>query len=154
MSATNCPVILPKFRLPRKFMDLLHAANLRHGTDSFTFPSEGRRAEDFFRPKNPKASAGFEPANLGTKGQHATHRPPKPMYFMYMYLLYFMYSLTCNISWNSKIMQIFSPECNAVSSFTSLKTLHSHHCTADIYWSEGIQRDVTLLKQTSLNISN
>ena len=27
------------------------------------FPSEGRRAEDFF--------AGFEPANSGTKGQHA-----------------------------------------------------------------------------------
>ena len=25
----------------------------------------------FFRPKNPKASAGIEPANLGTKGQHA-----------------------------------------------------------------------------------
>ena len=23
------------------------------------------------------ASAGFEPANLGTKGQHATPRPPK-----------------------------------------------------------------------------
>ena len=31
----------------------------------------------FFRPKNPMASAGFEPANLGTKGQHATPRPPK-----------------------------------------------------------------------------
>jgi hypothetical protein len=39
------------------------------------FPSEGRPAEDFFHPKNPTASAGFEPANLGTKGQHATgHR--------------------------------------------------------------------------------
>jgi hypothetical protein len=25
------------------------------------------------------ASAGFEPANLGTKGQHATPRPPKPL---------------------------------------------------------------------------
>jgi len=24
------------------------------------------------------ASARFEPANLGTKGQHATPRPPKP----------------------------------------------------------------------------
>ena len=36
------------------------------------FPSEGRRAEDFFALKNPTASAGFEPANLGTKGQHAT----------------------------------------------------------------------------------
>jgi hypothetical protein len=43
------------------------------------FPSEGRRAEDFFRPKNPTASAGFEPANLGNKGQHATSRPPKPL---------------------------------------------------------------------------
>ena len=28
--------------------------------------------------KNATASAGFEPANLGTKGQHATPRPPKP----------------------------------------------------------------------------
>ena len=28
--------------------------------------------------KNPTASAGFEPANLGTKGQYATFRPPKP----------------------------------------------------------------------------
>ena len=41
------------------------------------FPSEGRLAEDFFALKNPTASAGFEPANLGTKGQHATSRPPK-----------------------------------------------------------------------------
>ena len=33
----------------------------------------------FFCPKNPTASAGFEPANLGINGQHATPRPPKPM---------------------------------------------------------------------------
>ena len=33
----------------------------------------------FFGPKNPTASAGFQPANLGTKGQHATPRPPKPL---------------------------------------------------------------------------
>ena len=33
-----CPVILPKFRLPHKFWDILHAANLRHGTDGFTYP--------------------------------------------------------------------------------------------------------------------
>jgi len=46
-------------------------------------PSEGRRAEDFFRPKNPTASAGLEPANLGTKGQHATPTPPKPVYNPY-----------------------------------------------------------------------
>jgi hypothetical protein len=41
------------------------------------FPCEGRRAEDFVALKNPKASAGMEPTNLGTKGQHATSRPPK-----------------------------------------------------------------------------
>ena len=29
--------------------------------------------------KNPTASAGCEPANLGTKGQHATSRPLKPL---------------------------------------------------------------------------
>ena len=34
----RCPVILPKFRLPRKCRDLLHATNLRHGTDGFTSP--------------------------------------------------------------------------------------------------------------------
>jgi hypothetical protein len=47
------------------FRDLLHA--------------EGSRAEDFFALKNPTASAGFEPADLGSKGQHATPRPPKPL---------------------------------------------------------------------------
>jgi len=65
--------------LPPNSRDLLHAENLRHGTDGFTSPSEGRHAEDFFAIKNPTASAGFEPANLGTKGQHATSRPPKPI---------------------------------------------------------------------------
>jgi hypothetical protein len=38
------------------------------------FPSEGRHAQDFFTPrKNPTASAGFEPAILGNRGQHANH---------------------------------------------------------------------------------
>jgi hypothetical protein len=27
-----------------------------------------------FRPKNPMAMAGFEPAILGTRGQHANHQ--------------------------------------------------------------------------------
>jgi len=34
--ARKCSVILPKFRLQLKCRDLLHAANLRHGTDGFT----------------------------------------------------------------------------------------------------------------------
>jgi hypothetical protein len=46
------------------FRDLLHAAKSAAN-------SKGRRAEDFSALKNPTASAGFEPANLGTRGQHA-----------------------------------------------------------------------------------
>jgi hypothetical protein len=55
------------------FSDLLHAVKLRHGPDGFTSPpKEG--VLRIFRPKNPTASA-----NLGTKGQHATSRLPKPL---------------------------------------------------------------------------
>ena len=68
---------MPDFHVT--FRDILHAVNLRHGTNSFTsFPKEGV-LRIFFALKNPTASARFEPTNLGTKGQHATSRPPKPL---------------------------------------------------------------------------
>jgi hypothetical protein len=60
------------------FSVLLHAANL-HGTDGFTSPPKEGVLSIFFALKNPTTSAGFEPANLGTKGQHATPRPLKPL---------------------------------------------------------------------------
>jgi len=40
-------------------------------------PLRREACRGFFHSKNPTALAGFEPANLGTKGQHATPRPPK-----------------------------------------------------------------------------
>ena len=73
-----CPVILPKFRLPRKFRYLLHAQIYDMGQTAL-LPLRRKACWGFFRPKNPTASAGFEPANLGTKGQHSTPRPPKPI---------------------------------------------------------------------------
>jgi len=71
--------ISSRIRLPRNSRDLLHAANLLHGTDGFTSPPKEGALRIFFVLKNPTASAGCEPANLGTKGQHATSRPPKPI---------------------------------------------------------------------------
>jgi hypothetical protein len=60
-------------RLHDTSWDLLHVANLRHETHGFTsLPKACLRI--FTALKNPKASAGFEPANLGTRGQHADHR--------------------------------------------------------------------------------
>ena len=64
---------MPKFRLPHIFRALLHAVNLRHGTDGFTSPPKEGVLRIFCALKNPTASAGFEAANLGTKGQHDTN---------------------------------------------------------------------------------
>jgi hypothetical protein len=57
----------PDFHVNRK--DLLHAAKLRHGTDGFTSPPK----EGMLWIFSPEKSNGFEPANLGTRGQHANH---------------------------------------------------------------------------------
>jgi len=71
--------ISPRNRISPNSRDLLHAANLRHGTDGFTSPLKESVLRIFLKMiKNPTASAGFEPANLGAKGQNATTRPPKP----------------------------------------------------------------------------
>jgi hypothetical protein len=68
---------MPDFRV--EFRDLLHAVNIRHGTHGFTsLPKEGV-LRIFFALKNPTASPGFEPSNLGTKGQQANSRPPKSL---------------------------------------------------------------------------
>jgi len=75
----KCPVILPKCRYPRYIYGSFTCRKTTTRDRRLYFPSEGRHAEDFFRPKIPTALAGCEPANLGTKGQHATSRPPKPL---------------------------------------------------------------------------
>jgi hypothetical protein len=53
------------------FWVLLHAVKLRRGTDGFTSPPKEGVLRIF--------SAVFEPANSGTKEQHATSRPLKPL---------------------------------------------------------------------------
>ena len=71
--ARNSRRILPKnARLPRNIQGSFKCRKYTTRDKRFYFPSEGRHAEDFFALKNPTASVGFEHANLGTKGQHAT----------------------------------------------------------------------------------
>ena len=78
--ARNGRWILPEnARLPRNIQGSFTCHKSTTWDRRLYFPSEGRRAEDFFALKNPKASVGFEPANLCTKGQHATSRPQKPL---------------------------------------------------------------------------
>ena len=70
MANEFCPK-MPDFHVT--FRDLLHAVNVRLGTNGFTYlPKEGV-LRIFFALKNPTASAGFEPAKLGTS------KPRKPL---------------------------------------------------------------------------
>ena len=57
----RCPAILPKFLLPRKFRDLLHSANLRHGTDGFTSPPKEGVLRIFFALKIRWLRPGLNP---------------------------------------------------------------------------------------------
>jgi hypothetical protein len=57
----------------RNISSLLHAVNLRHGTDGFTSPPKEVVLRIFIALKNPLTSAGIEPANLGSSGEHANH---------------------------------------------------------------------------------
>ena len=65
-------------RLPRNIQGSFPCRKSTTWDRRLFFPSERRRAERFF------ASAGFGPANLGTKGQHATsgpqHATSRPQY--------------------------------------------------------------------------
>jgi hypothetical protein len=61
--------VIREFRLNADFhvtfRDLLHAANLRHGTDGFTSHLKEGALRIFSPLKILTASAVFEPANLG-----------------------------------------------------------------------------------------
>jgi hypothetical protein len=72
------PKILPKVATSTSLLGSITWCKARHGTDGFTSPpKEG--VLRIFLPEKSEASAGFELADLGTKGQHATSRPPKPL---------------------------------------------------------------------------
>ena len=76
--ARNGRWILPEnARLPHNIEGSFTCRKSTKWDKRLYFPSEGRPAENFFALKNSKASAGFEPTILGTKGHHATSRPPK-----------------------------------------------------------------------------
>jgi len=73
------PVILPKWQFPRHlgifYMPQMGPMDLLPLTYLLTY---------ILVLKNPMALAGFEPGNLGTKGQHANPRPPQLLVFYYI----------------------------------------------------------------------
>jgi hypothetical protein len=70
---------MPDFHVA--FRDLLRASKFTTWDPQLYFPSEGRRAEDFYflLEKSDGFVSGLNPRTLGFKGQHGTSRPPKSL---------------------------------------------------------------------------
>ena len=73
--ARNFREFCRKWRLTRHFWVLLHAVNLRHGTDGFTSPPK----EGALIILSPEKSDGF---GRVPKTSTLTSRPPKPLYLI------------------------------------------------------------------------
>jgi len=83
--ARNCRTFCRKWRLPRHFWVLLHAVNLRHGTDGFTSrPKEGA-LRIFFARKIRRLRPGLNPRTWVSKASTLTSRPPKQIIWMFIH---------------------------------------------------------------------
>ena len=83
-----CPVILPKFRLPRKFRDFFFTYRKSTTWDRrLYFPSEGRLAENFFALKIRRFQPGLNPRAwiLKDSTQPLDHRSRSQSY-LYTYI--------------------------------------------------------------------
>ena len=77
--ARNGRWILPEnARLPSNIQGSFMCRKSTTWDRQLYFPSKGRRAEDFFRPEKSNGFGRVWTRELGSKGQHATSRPPKP----------------------------------------------------------------------------
>jgi len=65
------PRIFPKVATSTSLLCSFTCSKFTTWDQRLYFPSEGRRAEDFFAWKIWRLRPGFEPANSGTRGQHA-----------------------------------------------------------------------------------
>ena len=72
------------------FKDLLHAANLRHGTDGFTSPPNEGVLRIFSPLKIRWLRPGLNPQTWVPEASPLTPRPPKPCICYYI-LIYYIY---------------------------------------------------------------
>ena len=75
------PRILPKVATSTLLLRfLLHAVNLRHGTDGFISPPKDGALRIFSSEKIRQLLPGLNPRTWGLKASTITSRPPKPLF--------------------------------------------------------------------------
>ena len=100
------PRILPKVATSTSLLGSFTCRKFTTWYRRLYFPSEGRRAVDFCRPKNP--TAGFEPANLGTS------TPPICLHGVDRDNFTFTFTFTVyTLSYNRR--PVMQPTCNTLS---------------------------------------
>jgi len=77
--------IWPRMRLPRNSRNLLHAANLRHGTDGFTSSPKKCVLKIVSPLKIRRLWQGLNPRTWVPKASTLAPRPPKPVIGLYPY---------------------------------------------------------------------
>ena len=81
----KCPRILPNMTTSTVHLEIFYMSQSYDMGPTALLSLRRKACREFFCPENPTTSAGCEPANLGTKGQHATSRPPKPRLILHTY---------------------------------------------------------------------
>jgi hypothetical protein len=77
--ARNVREFCRKWRLPRHFWVLLHAVNLRHGTDGFTSPPKEGALRIFFARKIRRLRPGLNTRTWVPKASTLNSKPSKPL---------------------------------------------------------------------------
>ena len=105
--------ISSRIRLPRNSRDLLHAANLRHGTDGFTYPSKEGVLRIFSPLKIRRLRPGLNPRTWVPKASTLPldHRSrPQEILLVLVYVITVLESTqplsemsTINISWGGRV---------------------------------------------------
>ena len=80
LGMTRTWICLLNFALSSTFLDLRFFKSLKFQIrdPQLKVPPGGLWLRIFPSWKNPSTSAGFEPANFGSRGEHITPRPPRP----------------------------------------------------------------------------
>ena len=98
------PRILPKVATYTSLLGSFICCKFTAWDGWLYFPSEGRRAEDFFARKIPRLRPGLNPRTWVTKASTLTSRPLKPLQkYLYSYtsnitILYMFRALSCSSS--------------------------------------------------------